>query len=514
MSLKLTLWLDYKFNYKLINLKVQKNFIYKSIFYFTGVVFSAILNFLFKNYITKSFDFSILGNFTFYISTISMTIIFLSYGYKDSLIFFISKYLMLKKPNKIFSHIKNTIVINSISLFAIFLAIIFASELISSKILDNNFFSLYKYHFFILLLLNSLLAIAIEIVNGFEKIHFSTTIEKFFKLPLKILLAFILINVGFNFNGILLAEIISSILALFLFALFIKKLFKSNNIFITNKIKFNKLEKLERLYIKNTFLNNILANSMNYMEMLLILFYTDYKILGVYSLLKSLSFFVPIILISINSVLKPIIAKLYASNDLGFIKHYFRLSGKIIFVMTIPIFITMYFYNDYIANYLVLEIPGSKTLFITLLFGELINSFKGPVFITLRMMGFTEDVKNIGYKVFIIKFLLFNFFIANFGLIGIGLASILTQFLQALFGSLILYKRTKIHMFDKDYIIHITLSIILISAIFFANLIITDPITNFETAQSHIIALIIVFIPNLFYLIKKFETSNILKNIL
>ena len=167
-------------------------------------------------------------------------------------------------------------------------------------------------------------------------------------------------------------EIISSIIAFVVLSLIIYKLFRLNGILITNDSKINALLKIDKTYIKNIFLNNILTNSMNYIIVLIILFYTNYETLGVYSLLSSMTFFISIILLSVNSVLKPIISKLFTKNDINAIKYYFRISSKIIFVMTTPIFFITVFLIDIIAIQLKLNLSDSKSLFLLLLFASLL----------------------------------------------------------------------------------------------------------------------------------------------
>jgi len=468
-----------------------------------GTIFSILLGLIYKNYISDNFDFDTLGALSFGISTISIISIIISFGYKDSLVFFIPKYLALNEPSKLVNHIKSTILINLISLSFILLFIIFANNVFAVKILTYKSFNIYIYHFFLLLFLNSFVAIGVEIVNGYEKINFSIMVEKFLKLPIKVLFAYILINIELKFSGVLWAEILASSFALFLFTYFIFKLFKSNNTLNENLKSHPKLLESEKTYIKNIYLNNILSNTVDYSIILIIIFYTSYKTLGVYTLLNSFSFFITIILLSINSVLKPIISRLFAKNDINTIKKYFSLSSKIIFTFTIPIFLIMYVLIDPITFYFNLNLPGTETLLALLIIGQLINALKGPVFITLRMMGFSEDLKKNHIIIFVINFLLYGIFVSKYGLVGIGIASILSYTFQAFLGSLTLYVRTKIHMFDKGYINHILLSLFLAGIIYYIQTFSKVIDNNYKVILIKFLIIFIFFIINFIYLTKK-----------
>ena len=79
---------------------------------------------------------------------------------------------------------------------------------------------------------------------------------------------------------------------------------------------------------------------------------------------------------------------------------------------------------------------------------------------------------------------------------------------QALVGSTFLFLRTKIHMYDKEYLVHVLLSICSISILFF-----TLSITNvFDRDHGElwflIVGLTVFFLTNFIYLNKK---HNVLK---
>ena len=57
----------------------------------------------------------------------------------------------------------------------------------------------------------------------------------------------------------------------------------------------------------------------------------------------------------------------------------------------------MYFFIEYIFIYIKLDISDFKVLFILLIFGQLINALKGPVFILIRMMGFAKELKYLNF---------------------------------------------------------------------------------------------------------------------
>ena len=122
---------------------------------------------------------------------------FTSFGYKDSLVFFIPKYISQREPNKTLNYIKITVYINSLSLLIISLFLFINDTTLPFKFLNHEIFNIYRYHFLFLLIITSFLAIGVEIINGFEKIHLSVCIEKFLKPFVKILFAFFIYKYRF-----------------------------------------------------------------------------------------------------------------------------------------------------------------------------------------------------------------------------------------------------------------------------------------------------------------------------
>ena len=155
-----------------------------------------------------------------------------------------------------------------------------------------------------------------------------------------------------------------------------------------------------------------------------------------------------------------------------------------------------------------LDISGSKVLFVLLIFGQLINALKGPVYITIRMMGYAKELKYINFFQLIINFVIFNLFISKYGLTGIGLSVLFSFIVQALVGSTFLYLRTKIHMYDKEYLVHVLLSMCSISILFFTLLITNVFDHDYGELWFLIIGMIVFFLTNFIYLNKK---HNMLK---
>jgi O-antigen/teichoic acid export membrane protein len=99
--------------------------------------------------------------------------------------------------------------------------------------------------------------------------------------------------------------------------------------------------------------------------------------------------------------------------------------------------------------------------------GELINVSFGVVGSTLKMMGYDKKIRNISVVSSVIAFISSYFFIESFGIIGMGFSYILKNLIYNLWGSIVLYRKNKIHILDINYLKTLFLYAIIFVACYF-----------------------------------------------
>ena len=476
---------------------MHKKILYQSFINFAGTVLSVIIGFFFKIYITKYLGVTFLGTYSLGISLISIIMIFTSFGYTDGLIFFTPKYLSKKKYSRLHKYIQTTLIINTIVVL-IFTSIILSSpNLISSRLLQANELEPYLSYFMILMILNSFVSILIQIINGFQNIQKSIMIEKFICNPIRIIIGVVLINLGFGFHGFLFAEIFSSVLAFLLLANIVNSSLNTINIPSLFSKSTKTINREEKSYSKNMFSRNIFNRFSSHFGKILIVQYLDLKTLGIYALLISITSFIPIVLNSINSVFKPIVAELYANNKIDIIKKYFQIISKYTFIFSLPIIGVLFLFINTILGYVDIYTYEAKSIFILLILAELMKCSKGPVYITLQMMGFDKDIRNIGVLNFFITITLIILLVPKYGLVGLGIAEILRVSILIILSSLILYVKSSIHIFNKAYFISLLISLLSFIVLYMVKSYHYDYLTMTNDILLGIIVFNFLLIPNL-----------------
>jgi len=423
--------------------------------------------------------------------------IFTSFGYVDGLIFFTPKYLSKKNYSRLHNYIQTTLIINTFLILIFTSIILSSSNFIATRLLQANELEPYLSYFMVLMIVNSFVSILVQIINGFQNIQKNIVIEKFICNPIRIIIGVALINLGFGFYGFLFAEIFSSILALLLLANIVNR--SLNKINVPSLLSKNKktINHEEKSYSKNMLSRNIFNTFSSHFGKILIVQYLDLKTLGIYALLISITSFIPIILNSINSVFKPIVTELYINNKMDIIKKYFQIISKYTFIFSLPIIGLLFLFINTILDYVGIYTYETKSVFILLILAELMNCSKGPVYITLQMMGFDKEIRNIGALNFFITITLIILLVPKYGLVGLGIAEILRVSILIIFSSLILYFKSSIHIFNKPYLINLLISILSFTLLY----LVKSYHYDFLNTHNNIFIVIIVFnfllIPNL-----------------
>ncbi len=204
--------------------------------------------------------------------------------------------------------------------------------------------------------------------------------------------------------------------------------------------------KYQKKILKNSypmFLAASLMFIMSYIDSFMIAYYLDEYQVGIYSACINLSMIITFIPIAIGGFISPKISKAYSSNNIKEVKNIFKNSLIIIVVLTIPIFLVIYFYAEFLLGLFgAAFISATLTLLITNI-AFLAEALCGPVGFVMNM----TDNQHIFMRILIVSLLIniiFNaILIPIYGINGAAIAMLLSMFFWSI-GSLIFLKRKEI----------------------------------------------------------------------
>ena len=435
-------------------MSILKKIVGQSAIYFIGTIFSVLVGFFFKVYISTILGAEGLGLFALGVSSISIASIFLTWGYGNGLIRFISKYAASKDYSRLYFYIKKTFLINLLMVAGLSSVYFLFPTFIGEKLLHSHEIINYLPLFGVFLIISSFLSIGDQIIRGFQEVKKSTLVHHFIRLPFKVIIAVILIR-SYDLYGYIVAELLGGGLALILLFFIIRKLLPAGYSFFKNQIRKSNLE--EKKYAGNMLVIELLGVLQNHGEKIMLVYFLSTSDLGVYSIVLSIAAFIPTILISVNSILSPIVSQFHEKNEINKLSYYYKLSTKYVFILTFPLIAFLTLYSKNILQFFGPDFEVGYLLLILVIIGELVNISFGTVGSILKMMGYDKNIKNISAITSIIAFASSYFFIDLLGIVGIGFSYILKKVLYNLWSSIVLYKKNKINVFDLDYLKSISL---------------------------------------------------------
>lgn len=177
-----------------------------------------------------------------------------------------------------------------------------------------------------------------------------------------------------------------------------------------------------------TFFVGISYTLMNYLDRLMLGFFSVSADVGVYSAAAILSFQATIVLSAFISIFSPIISDLHSEGDLHRMKQVYRTTSRWVLTLTIPLILVVFLVpSDLIA----LFGPGysaGATVLVVLVLAQFFNVMTGPVGMVLQMSG-KQDLELLnGVGLVLLNFLLNALLIPPYGILGAAIATGLSLF--------------------------------------------------------------------------------------
>ena len=284
------------------------------------------------------------------------------------------------------------------------------------------------------------------------------------------MVCYLLIHLGFNLEGYLLAEIVASILALLLSFKLILKILPNEmrSIFKNSKTA---ISKEERKFGNNMLILNIVGPLSSHADKITLAYFFTETEIGVNAICLSIIAFIPTVLISVNSIFAPIISELHTNKNNELLKYYYQNSSKYIFILTYPLIVFLAFFSENVMNIFGQDFLIGSNLLLLLLIGELFNISSGSVGIILNMCGFDTITRNVNVLCSTIVVFFYILLIPLYGLIGVGIGRLMYVVLLNGINLFYLKRKLNIHPISKSYVHQILAFTILtlIIMLFFPN---------------------------------------------
>lgn len=428
-----------------------KNIASQSSVFLLGTVFTVVVGFFFKIFLAKQLGAEGLGIYSLGISIISVFSVFVSLGLGNGLVKYVSKYTAEKNYTQLQTYLHSTFKYSFIATVLFGILLLIFPNFIGDKLLSSPEITSYLPYFAILLFVNTGISLFDQTIRGFKQVKKSTIFGNFIRQPLKIILAIVFVSLGFNLVGYLYAEIFAAIITLYFFYKITKKHLPIGTGCIINK-PLTKINKEERNFGINFMIIGVVGIINSEADKILLAKYFTFEELGIYSIILTLTAFVPIVLNSVIAIFGPIISEKFAITAVEEIIVLVKKTSYYIFLISFSIVLIIAFGGKVLLGLFGSEYVMGYDSMIVILIGGVFNMMTGAVGTVLVMSGNEKKVRNIQIISFVISLPLFIVLIPLLGILGAAIVKMIVLIITNAYLTYLMYKKSNIFIFNERYL--------------------------------------------------------------
>ena len=317
--------------------------------------------------------------------------------------------------------------------------IFLTSDLINSYIFKSIDASDYLWGVALIIFPYTFFNVSVEVLRGLDNIKIYSLFRNFsqnFTIALLLIISILSTKLYEPVYILFFAIIIITFLLIIILYIFLIK----KNISIFQKGSYKK-KILKHSY--PMFLAASVMFIMSYIDSFMISYYLDEYQVGIYNACISLSLMLTFIPMAIGGYISPKISKAHSQKNREGIKTIFKDSIKIIFIVTLPLFLIMFLFSDFFLNLFGEAFKVATTTLLITNIAFLSEALTGPVGFILNMTDNQHTFMKILLIALFINILFNALLIPIYGINGASIALLLSMFFWTI-TSFIVLKRKEI----------------------------------------------------------------------
>ena len=355
----------------------------QSFVYFAGTIFTGAVGYVFKIYLARTLGAESLGLYALGMTIIGFVGLFNSLGLPMAASRFVAAYCARGDYPQLGSFLRG-----SLGLLTAINMLLAAMVLLAGPRLARHFYHApkltpYLWAFVAIMLLGVLNMFLGQVMAGYRDVARRTLITHFTGTPVNVAIAVLLITLGFGLTGYLAAQVASAFLVLCLLATSVWRMSPAET------------RNASELHIKREVVAfSGVAYAMAALQFLLVQsdkvvlgYYLDAKLVGIYAVAMALVGFVTVALDSVNQIFSPIISELHAAKNHAVLQQLYSTLTKWVTVLTIPLALSMIVYARSLMSIFGPTFQYGSTVVVIGAVGQLFNCAVGSVGFLLLMSG-------------------------------------------------------------------------------------------------------------------------------
>ena len=393
----------------------------QSFVYFGGTMLTAVASYFFKVYLARKLGAEALGLYALGMTLVGFAGLFNSLGLPNAATRFVAAYSATGERHRLAGFFRG-----SLGVLVLLNVLLGAAFLICGPWLAVRFYHApklgpYLWAFAVIMFTGVLAMFLGRVLAGYREVARRTIATHLIGTPTNILIAIVLISLGFGLRGYLIAQVISALLTVCLLGVFLWKMLPRE----ARSLSFENA-RLEREVI--TFsaaaygivcLQFVLAQA----DTIVLGHYLRAREVGIYAVATAMVGMVSIGLDSVNQIFSPMISELHAAHKQELLQQLYSILTKWILILTFPLAAALIFFSRQIMSVFGSGFEPGAVVVIIGTIGQLVNCAVGSVGYLLQMSGHQSTLIRIQAVNAVVLVALNFVLIPRLGIAGAALAS-------------------------------------------------------------------------------------------
>jgi len=397
----------------------------QSLVFFAGTIFTASAGYLFKIYLARSLGAESLGVYALGMTIAGLLGIFNGLGLPQTAVRFVSAYAATRR----FDLLRGFLLWGGgLMLACSFLVgglVLFVGPWVAVRFYHTPALKPYLRLFALIVFFGAVNVFLGQILTGYKDVTRRTVITNFIGIPVTMLIALVAISQGFGLRGYITAQVVGAAFVLFLLGLSVWRLTpRAVRCFAA---KMPRLEKRVISFSGAALSVGFLEFAIGQTDKVLIGFYLNVRVLGIYTVAAALVTFVPIVLQSVNQIFSPTIADLHARGQLELLGRIFQTLTRWILACTIPLAAGIIVFAPSLMRIFGRAFEAGWPILVIGTLGQLVNCGVGSVGYLLLMSGNQARLIHAQALSAVVMVLLGLALIPTWGITGAALAAAITN---------------------------------------------------------------------------------------
>ena len=364
----------------------------QSAIYFAGTILTAAAGYFFRIYLARTLGPEALGLYALGMTIVGFLSLFTAFGLPTAAARFVSEYLSKREYERLGAFLRAgaaALLPANLLLGAVLLVV---GPWIAKRFYHAPALGGYFLLFSLIMLFGATSTFLGQVMAGYQDVGRRTVITHFLGTPANILFAVALISLGFGLGGYLAAQVASGFLVMALLAVLVWKMTPAE---ARHTGGIGRMDKAVVSFSAAAFVLTGVQFVLAQADTVVLGLYLHAKQIGIYAVAMALVGFVPVALQSVNQILSPTIAELYAAGKHALLQRLYSTLTRLVVTLTLPLALTFMFVARPLMEIFGPAFAAGAIVLIIGTLGQVINCAVGSVGYLLLMSGHQKQMVQI-----------------------------------------------------------------------------------------------------------------------